>query len=292
MSLRSTCAVFLLLGVVCGTYRQGLSQVLGRGAPKWFPLTAAEEVRLDKILRFWEFTTDNTKRYRCQFGRWEYDPIGLKTYSKGTIKYAAPDKGLFKVDKIQIRQPPKQPGGDPLFEEQAGGFREHWICDGKSIFEFDHNTKQLKQRQLPKDLQGKRITDGPLPFLFGATAEQIKSRFWMHELPHQAKQGEFFLEGIPKHQADAANFTRINIILDNKDFLPKGMILYHRDQSQTTFAFEQRETNWNIIGQQLNPFINQFFVPIVPRGWQKVVEPIGMAPPNRKVQRNQRAQPR
>ncbi len=257
-------------------------------APRWIPLPPDHEKYLNQILNFWEHTTSKTKRYRCQFKRWEYGNQNLKTYSAGSIKYAAPDKGLFKVDAIQIRQAPRQPGGEPQWVEQQGGFREHWVCDGKSIFEFDHQNKQLKQRQLPQDLQGTRITDGPLPFLFGATAKQIKARLWLRVVTPPETKGEYWLEGVPKTKTDAANFARINIILDEKDFLPKGMVLFHRNQAQTTFAFERREMNWNIIAQQLNPFMRQFFEPKTPPGWKKVVEPVGPRPDvARELQRRQ-----
>jgi TIGR03009 family protein len=154
--------------------------------------------------------------------------------------------------------------------EDKEGFREHWVCDGKSIFELDYKNQQVKQRSLPPEMQGQRITDGPLPFLFGAKAQQLKDRFWIRVITPKDRKGEFWLEAVPKTQADAANFAMIHVILAESDFLPQGMILFHRNQFQTTFAFEKRETNWF----QLD-VINNPFVPRIPFGWKKVVEPLG-----------------
>ena len=189
--------------------------------------------------------------------------------------YSAPDKGLFEVRSIKNKVGPSQPGGEPQWKEAPEGFREHWICDGQSIFEFDHSNKQLKQRMLPPEMRGQQITEGPLPFLFGAKAEEIKNRFWIRVITPKDKTGEFWLEAWPKGHADAANFTKMHVILAEEDFLPKGMVLFHRNNFQTTFKFENRETNWNILAQQLIPFINHFFNPRVPAGWTKVVEPLG-----------------
>jgi TIGR03009 family protein len=243
--------------------------------PDGFALDAAHEKYLNQILAYWEHTTASAKRYRCTFRRWEYESgqEKEKTYAEGTIQYAAPDKGLFHVTQVKHRVPPKEPGG--AVEWRAGQFMEHWVCDGRSIFEFDYNNKQLKQRPLPPEMQGVRITDGPLPFLFGAKKDQIRNRLWLRvDTPKDAK-GEYWLLGVPKTLDDAANFARIHIILDESDFLPKGMILYHRNQAQTTFQFNNRESNWNILAEKLNLFHRQFFEPKVPGGWQKVVEPIG-----------------
>ena len=293
-----TFMTMLALSCVCGTLWSQAPQnraqpqplgpppaAAGRGAPDWLPLPADHQKYLDEILKYWEHTTSKTQRYRCKFKRWEYQPK-LKTYSEGVIKYAAPDKGLFQVETIKNRLPPKEQGGDPIWQE--GEFREHWVCDGASIFEFDYNNKQLKQRQLPREMQGARITDGPLPFLFGATVQQIKSRLWLRVITPKDAEGEFWLEGVPRTQEDAANFALIHIILDEKDFLPKGMVLFHRNQSQSTFAFEKRETNWNIAIERLNIFKSQFYEPKPYPGWKKVVEPLaGTLPAFRGVRQAQ-----
>lgn len=239
----------------------------GALAPKWIPLDAEHQQYLDKILNFWEHTTSGVKRYRSEFQRWEYEGQGqLKTYSTGALKYQAPDKGMFKVEKMKHRGPAGA-NGEPVWVDQEQGFREHWICDGKSVFEFDHTNKQLKQRRLPAEMQGKQIAEGPLPFLFGAKADQIKQRFWLRVLPPKA-QNQYWLEAIPKTQRDAANFRSLIIIIDGNDFLPDGMEMHHRGQAQTTFKFDKRETNWNKL---VKFWEREFYAPKTPSGWKKVM---------------------
>ena len=70
--------------------------------------------------------------------------------------------------------PPAQAQGNWVKQENAIG--EHWVCDGTSIYEYRTEQKQLVERPIPKEMQGKAIVDGPLPFLFGAEAAKLKQR--------------------------------------------------------------------------------------------------------------------
>jgi len=267
----------------------GSVEIERTGAPAWVPLTREHEQYLDQILAYWEHSTSNVERYRSQFKRWEYEfarrgnqnfEMVLKTYSEGDLKYAAPDKGFFKVNTIQHRVAPKVPGGQPEFHVQEGGPREHWVCDGKSIFQFDYNNLQLVQRTLPLEMQGQRISEGPLPFLFGAEAEKIKRRFWLRVITPAEVKNEYHLEAIPKTREDAQNFRAMHIIIAEVDFLPNAMVLFHRNNAKTTYVFENRETNWNVTLNRLNLFHREFFEPALPgRDWKKIVEPLQAAPP-------------
>ena len=114
--------------------------------------------------------SSQTNRYRCTFKRWEYDPVfgpkeAAKTYSEGVIKYSAPDKGLFRVDTLLEYQAPKNPGGQPTYgapEEHTGSY-DHWICDGTSVYEFDHRQKKLMQYELAAGSAGAAIGKAPSP---------------------------------------------------------------------------------------------------------------------------------
>ena len=255
-------------------------QVSGAHAPKWLPLPPEHEKRLDQILGFWEYSTGQIQRYRSRFKRFEYEP-NRTTYSEGVIKFATPDKGLFRVEKVQHTRRSDQPGEGEKWTEQKQGYREHWVCDGKSVWEFDHQQQQLIERALPPDVRGQRIIEGPLPFMFGAKADQIRQRFWIRPFWPEIAEGkqEYWLELIPKTREDVVDFKKLHIIIDESDYLPKGMILFHRNASKTTFVFESRETNWNIVAQQLNIFFREFYAPKAPRGWEKIVQPTSNVAP-------------
>jgi len=254
------------------------------------PMTAQEQKFLDEVLGYWEQRSKAVERYRCTFRRWDYDPVfgpqnTFKTYSEGTIKYSAPDKGMYKVEKILHWSPPAQPGEKPNFVQRPDEAGEHWICDGLSVFEHDYKSKQLVQRELPPQMRGKAIADGPLPFLFGAEAAKVKQRYWIHPLPVPADvKGEYWLEAYPKWRQDAVNYQKVHVIIAQDDFLPKGLVIFDRNfnpvrnPARSTFTFESREVNWSVALQQLNIFNREFYEPKPPFGWKKVVEKYDLPP--------------
>ncbi len=253
------------------------------------PLAPAHVKYLDQILKFWEFKSQKINHYQCEFQRWEYDPVfgprvdpktgtaPHKTFSKGIIKYASPDKGLFRVQRIWHHTPGKA-GEAAKYIERKNQYGEHWVCDGKSIFEFEERNKQLVENKLPPAMQGKAIVDGPLPFLFGAKADVIKARYWVRVVTPPGVKGEYWLEAWPKRRADAANFKKLTIMIDEKEFLPKALEVYNpnydkrTNPAKTVIMFENRQINafTNQIAQ-LNPFMRSFFNPATPAGWKRIV---------------------
>jgi TIGR03009 family protein len=250
--------------------------------PAWVPLPLKHQQYVDQILGYWEHKSGQIERFRCTFKRWEYDPVfGPKEtfyrYGEGQIKFANPDKGLYKVDKVLTYQAPKTQEEKPRYVELPNVFGEHWVCNGLSVFELDHQRKRLIQTELPPEMRGEAIRSGPLPFLFGAKKEEIQQRYWVRVITPTDVKGEYWLEAYPKTREDGANFKMVHIILDEKDYLPKGLVLFDRSfvagrhPARTTFSFENRETNWNVLVQQLNLLHKEFYEPSVPRDWEKVV---------------------
>jgi TIGR03009 family protein len=250
-----------------------------------FQLTPQQQKAVDQILKFWELYSGRVTRYRCKFTRYEYDsnfgprdPNMAKTRSDGEIRYQAPDKGLFRVDTLLHYTP--QQSGPPKFLARAGERGEHWICDGKAIFDYDYINKRLKVQELPPDMQGAAIADGPLPFLFGAKAEKIKQRYWVRIVapPPESQGKEHWLQAFPKTRQDAANFKMVEVILDAKLFLPSAIQVYDRSYdgrsnfSRTVYVFADRKVNERFTAESLNMFNKAFYKPSVPLGWKKVVQ--------------------
>jgi len=258
-------------------------------APTWIPLPADHEKYLDDVLKYWQDSSNRIKKYRCAFRRWEYDGANVprdaktgnlppRTESTGVIRYASPDKGMFKVERTLHYTPAAKEGERHQYLPHKDEIAEHWVCDGKSIYAFDNQKKQLIQTMLPPEMQGRAIVDGPLPFMFGAEVEKVKQRFWMRVITPKDSTGEYWLEAVPKTRQDAANFKMVHVIIDEKDFLPKAMSIFNlnhdpkRNPSCITFAFDKRETNWNETLESLNVFHREFWEPSTPFGYKKVVE--------------------
>ena len=270
--------------------------------PSWFPLEEAQQKWVDQILAFWEQESSKIKTFECKFDRFDYDPVfgpktDAKTIAQGVIKYAQPDKGLYRVENLlSYVGPPKKPGEQAEYAPQDATFGEHWVCDGKQIHSFEAPKKQVTVSQLPPELQGKAIVDGPLPFLFGARAETIKARYWIRVVPEKTGQGKFWLEAVPKSRQDAQNFKFIEIVLDEEKFLPITLLLFApnfdpvKNPSRTTHIFKEVKTNdqalrkWFQAGlDPLKLFTNEFYDVKIPRNWKKVVDggglPVSVDPP-------------
>jgi TIGR03009 family protein len=261
--------------------------------PEWVAKMTPEQSKwVDDVLQYWETSSEKIKLFECKFERWDYDggflgPDGkwqCRTYATGLIKYGQPDKGLYKVEKLILRQP-GAPGQQPQDIQQNPELGEHWICNGKEVWSFEANKKQVTVTPLPPQMQGKAIADGPLPFMFGAKAQTIKARYWVRNL-EGGPEGKYWLEAVPKSRDDAQNFKQVRILLDKADFLPESLEIFapnfnppQNDARQTyRFADRNKKDAANIaelIAKKvdvLGVFNRDFFDPRIPLGWQKVVQ--------------------
>ena len=236
-----------------------------------FQLSPVEQQYVDQILQEWEDRGADVKTFDCQFERWEYDPVfgpgneepAIK--STGRLTYSKPDKGSFKIEKISRYK--KGPEGQPAtYEPQEHEIGEHWVCDGKAIYEYKHDKKQLVVQQLPPDMRGTDIVNGPLPFLFGAEAEKLKARYWIRV--KQSDPSTIWIEAYPRHQADAANYHRVEVMLERVSMLPNGIQVHMPNgNSRAVYIFKTPTVNGTL--NQL--FGGLFSSPRTPIGWRKVV---------------------
>jgi hypothetical protein len=78
------------------------------------PLTPEQQAALDQLLAAWETRNAAVRTWACTFHKWEYnawspaDANGERLHfseSTGELKYAAPDKGLFRVKETKQWSP-------------------------------------------------------------------------------------------------------------------------------------------------------------------------------------------
>ncbi len=230
-----------------------------------FQLTAQQQAQVDQVLQLWEQHGAQVKTFRCSFKRWVWDPVfgppdRPKFEDLGTIRYAAPDKGLFQIEQT-IRD------GQAVAVEPERA--EHWVCNGKSVFEYNHARRRVIEHPLPPELQGQAITNGPLPFLFGARAETVRHRYFLRIITPPDLQGkQIWLEAWPRLQSDAANFQRAHLILTTPGMTPFALNIYSPNgKGRTAYQFYDIKTNEPSWWLGRDPFAGS-----VPFGWQKVVE--------------------
>lgn len=257
--------------------------------PAGFELTDQEQAYMDQVLQLWEKSSDQVQTFSCPFVRYTYDAFSpaahiASSVQEGEVSYQKPDKGSFKITKVHRWQSdPVPPGfqgppkGKHVLDENAIG--EHWVCDGKSVFEYKYDQKQLVERPIPPHLQGKSIVDGPLPFLFGAEADKLKARFFMKPYPAKKSDGTpntdvIQIVAVPKTIVDAVEYQMVEIQLDRRTLLPLNMNVIAPDRSRNAYVFYKDKVQVNNILDRIG-WARMFASPSKPLGWKKVVD----APP-------------
>lgn len=256
--------------------------------PAPFTLTPPEQANLDQLLKDWETASGSIKTFRCEFTRMEYDPALVggnpnqpSAVSKGELKYATPDKGMFRVKEQTNYSPdPTKPG---QFIATSVNPTEWWTCDGKSMYEVrDQPQKLVVETPLPLEMQGKAITDGPLPFVFGAKSAVIKNRYYMRVITPQANtQKEVWLEAFPRQEKDAANFSRVTLILDKTNLQPTAIQIFNpganvQNPSRTVILLQDASINSPL--DTVQNFFNNFARPN-PIGYKHVLQQNQVPPP-------------
>jgi TIGR03009 family protein len=252
-------------------------------------LSPQEQQRVFKLLEAWEQESNKVQSFKCKFTRWDYDktfgPLKndfLMSERQGEIKFRAPDKGSIKETSMKVYEPPQDPQNPKdrgKYVDSKDGM-EHWVCDGSAIYQFKAKVKTLEVTDLPPHMRGKAITEGPLPFVFGAKAKTLKERYWFREVPNESKGSQIWLEAWPKFAEQAANFQKVQVILGAKDLLPVGMEIYAPNgNDRSAYMFEE-----HVVNDPLGFFKGDFMPPMTPFGWKKVnnadvAPPAAQAPP-------------
>jgi TIGR03009 family protein len=240
-------------------------------------LTPEQQAALDQLLAAWETRNAAVRTWSCDFHKWEYnawspvDATGERqafAESNGELKYAAPDKGLFRVKEVKQWSPETR-----RLEARGSEAGEHWVCNGESIYEFRHTERQLRETKLPPDMRGMAISDGPLPFVFGAKAATLKARYWMRIITPPNVRDQIWLEALPREQRDAVNFSKVELIL-TRDLMPFAIQIYKPGgQDRDVYKFESRT---NLIDKGLD-MIRDFAKPMTPFGYKYVLEDLQSA---------------
>ncbi len=241
-----------------------------------FPaLNASAQAQLQTVLVNWERQSKNMKTLECSFTRWHYDmfaaPAGqFATRADGVIKYAAPDNGLFRVDRLVFFN-----GFDanqqPILQPQPSQFGEHWVCNGKQLIEFDRSRKECKIQELPAEMRGQKIFNSPLPFVFNLDATQIQQRYWVRQVKAPA-EGLVLIEAWPKRQEDRSQYKLVQIALDAGTFLPRALLMYapnfHAKNAPKWDHYEFQDSKRNAVGAGFQRFLGNFIPEKPPSDWK------------------------
>ena len=236
-------------------------------------LSPEQQAALERLLVGWEARNAKVTTWSCTFYKWEYnawspaDASGERlafSESTGEIKYAAPDKGLFRVKSSKQWNPEKR-----TYDLRPSNSGEHWVCNGTSIYEFRHSERQLRETKLPPEMRGRAISEGPLPFVFGAKADTLKKRYSMRIITPSSVTDKIWLEALPKFQVDAANFSKVELILRATDLMPFAIQVFKPGgQDRDVYQFDPRTS---LIDRGLD-LIRDFSRPLTPLGYTFIEE--------------------
>lgn len=260
--------------------------------PPGFQLNQLQQQQLEAVLDAWQAASARINTFDCNFERLEYvvafgpnNGASPLNKNKGKLSYQKPDKGSFEITEVntyqagaaQPAQPPASASTPPAapapgtWVPQPNAISDHWVCDGKSVYQYRPDLKQLVEHPIPPQFQGQAIVDGPLPFLFGADKQKLLSRYWMRidQQPGQ-NANQIWLVALPKSQAQAADFTEVDVVLDSTLMMPLYMQVWKPNRDHDVYIFDIKNASVNGIFDRVKAAI--FSRPSVPRDWKLVVE--------------------
>ncbi len=201
---------------------------------------------LEQILQAWEKRTAQIERMKGDFRRYEYDSVfAVEKRTIGQFWFESPDKARmdFKPDP-ELPNPPLNDVNGKKFAVQ-GDDPKSWICNGKEILDIDLANKSYNRVQIPVAYQGKNITNGPLPFLFGMKAEDMKARYRLAlGEKHDVAGGILHIVAYPLVPALRREFSRAELLLSVQTFLPIAIKLWDpAENKETVYMFFNHKTN-------------------------------------------------
>lgn len=256
--------------------------------PEWYTKMGPKHRQfLDELLTHWQSKSSDVKRYKCEFTRFEYDTslcnwrdpsnnqLAAAAIMQGEIRFASPDQACYETSAIfDFELNDKK---EPDYKQRSDiSAKEKWICDGKAIHEFDFVNKKLYETKIPPEMQGKGLMNSPIPFLFGASREDILNRFWVRVTTPEGVDNEYWLEAVPKRIEDARNYKKIDLVLSRDElFLPIMLHIYapnynpkKNNMTSRVFEFKNRQKNSKLA--KIQSFFRWFVRPATPPGFERV----------------------
>lgn len=246
------------------------------------PLSQAAAQQLQLILQKWEQSSQATKLLECKFTRWHFNELKASggyyaSRAEGMIRYAAPDKGLYYISKLE--EITGEQDGKPVYGPNPEEPGEYWVCNGNELMEFDRAKKECTIQVIPPEMRGQQIFNSPLPFVFNLKAQEIEQRYWLRQLPAPEGKNVIVLEAWPKLQQDRAQYKFVTVVVTQDTFLPEALVLYAPNATQTNMIRDHYEFS----GAKRNSFIanvRQFtdsFIKVQPPGdWKIIRQNFGM----------------
>jgi len=204
-----------------------------------------------KFLKDWELNTANHNRLTAEIEKYVYDnTFFTEQRGLGEIKYEMPGNALLKLTPQKIKGQVsrlKDPSGKPYKLE--GIMPARWVSTGKEIIQIDDKEKTYNVMLIPPDMQGERLNEGPIPFLFGMKAEEAQRRYHFFELKRKKNPNHpnsFSFRAVPQRRVDLQEYKYADVILDVENYVPIAIKLTSpTGNAITVYLFKPETTKVN-----------------------------------------------
>lgn len=220
--------------------KQGVVPVSGVEAPPQIPPLSSLDPQLLQVLTEWADSSAKIKELRGTHVRYVFDEVfSTEKRSKGNFYYVEPDKGRIDLEPLKIGASDKPRKAGFTVQPESP---ERWICDGYKIYMINDASKEYDVFELPLELRGENIINGPLPFLFGMSPEFAHRRFELKLLKDTPKEATIL--ALPRLKSDQANYKEARIILNKAIYMPRAVRLLDPAETRVTeYWFDDLEPN-------------------------------------------------
>ena len=277
----------LVTFVVLFSSLTGFAQQNQAGQQPFPPLSEAAQAQLQIVLKKWETQSQAMKTLECRFMRWHYDNFAAPanvpaSKAEGIIKYATPDKGLFRTEQLVFYAGIDPQNKGPIFKPQTNQFGEYWVCNGTDLIEFDRSKQECTIQTLPENMRGKNIVNGPLPFVFNLDAKQIQERYWVRQVA-SPNPGIIVVEAWPKLQDLRAQYKLVQIALEEATYQPHALLMYapnfHPKNAPKWDHYEFKDIKRNAVTAGFQQkFLGNFIPSTPPKSWKIHRNKLGQPP--------------
>ena len=246
--------------------RVKLNRPIGLNRPVGKSMRVRYSSEMEWILKTWEQQGNTMKRLEGKLERYTYDfTFNVEKRASGEFYYESYDKARLDIQPVKIKKGSVNEHGPRgrKFTIQPDE-PKIWISDGINVSMINVVRKEYQRLVIPPEGRGKNIVDGPLPFLFGISAEKAKARYRMELYRdtqkggmHNLKKGIVHLRVYPLWKQDAANWVQAEVLLDAKTFLPTAIKLIHpggTTEMVYTFHAVKRNKTRGVFAGWNNPF--------------------------------------
>jgi hypothetical protein len=253
--------------------------------PEWYPLNSEDAKRVEEVLAAWRASRTRGDQLRCQFRKWEFDPVfGPKdpavpyVYTTGEFRWDAPDVWMWKGTSARKAVV----NGSKIEWVDVALF--NWARNKDTFYELDYRRKTRTELHFPADSAGNPqirflgfiVATLPQTDLFRLDPAGLQDRFWIRPMTPTEGRTDRWLELVPKKDADAKQFSSLLLAISESDWDICAMDIRAPNYSAETYSVRTSvEFLKRTRPTAKTSFLNDY---LSPAGWRSVVEDYRILP--------------